>query len=166
VGEELILKATVTPENAGNKNVTWISSDQSVASVTDGIVTALKAGSVTITVKTEDGCKTASCDVTVIVPVASVSLDMSYVELIVGEEIILTAKVNPDNATNKNIVWFSDTPSVASVINGKITALSSGNAQITVRTEDGFMTAICEVIVKKRNDKDSNEHLEENEGKW
>ena len=58
-GDELVLAATVSPANATNKNVTWISSDETVATVKDGKVTALKPGTVKITVKTEDGGKTA-----------------------------------------------------------------------------------------------------------
>ena len=61
------LTATVTPDNATNKNVTWKSSNTSVATVSaDGTVTAMKAGTATITVTTADGGKTATCTVTVV----------------------------------------------------------------------------------------------------
>lgn len=65
VGQILPLSATVSPSNASNKKVIWSSSDDSVASVDDGKVTALKKGSTTVTVKTDDGGKTASCEVLV-----------------------------------------------------------------------------------------------------
>lgn len=65
-GESTVLTATVSPENASDKTVSWTSSDQSVATVTDGKITALKAGSATITVKTNDGGKTANCKVDVL----------------------------------------------------------------------------------------------------
>ena len=152
-GDEITLNATVKPDNATNKNVTWSSSDESVVKVIDGKVTALIPGSAVITVKTEDGSKTATCEVTVkakVYPVESVSLDRTSVELTEGEEITLNATVKPDNATNKNVTWSSNDESVAKVVNGKVTALVPGNAVITVKTEDGSKTATCEVTVKAK----------------
>lgn len=64
-GGEETLTATVAPADATNKNVTWASSDTTVATVAGGKITALKSGSTTITVTTEDGAKTATCAVTV-----------------------------------------------------------------------------------------------------
>ncbi len=149
-GDELTLTATVNPDNATNKNVTWSSSDNTIASVSSGKVTALKAGKATITVKTDDGGKTATCEVTdnaKVYPVTGVTLDKTSVELTEGDELTLTATVNPDNATNKNLTWSSSDDVVASVSNGKITALKAGKATITVKTDDGGKTATCEVIV-------------------
>ena len=100
VGESATLVATVSPNNAENKAVIWISSNISVASVADGKVTALKSGKATITVKTDDGGKTASCEVSVnpkVYPVASVSLDRKSATLVEGEELTLTATINPDD---------------------------------------------------------------------
>lgn len=65
VGKNETLTATVAPSNAANKNVTWSSSNSGVASVSNGLVTAIAAGTATITVTTEDGNKTATCSVTV-----------------------------------------------------------------------------------------------------
>lgn len=64
-GETATLVATVYPENASNKTVTWASSDSTVASVADGVVTAKAEGSATITVTTADGSFTDTCAVTV-----------------------------------------------------------------------------------------------------
>ena len=164
-GDETTLTATVNPDNATNKNVTWKSSDSSVATVSGGKVTALKAGAATITVTTEDGGKTAVCEVKVnakvvepeVVPVTGVSLDKTSVELTEGDETTLTATVNPDNATNKNVTWKSSDSSVATVSGGKVTALKAGTATITVTTEDGGKTATCDVkVIKKNNDNDDN----------
>ena len=159
-GDETTLTATVNPDNATNKNITWNSSDNSVATVVNGKVTALKAGTTTITVTTEDGGKTATCEVTVVtktVSVTSVSLDKTSVELIEGSEITVIATVNPDNATNKNVTWKSSNDSVATVSDGKITALKAGTATITVTTEDGGKTATCDIkVIKKNNDNDDN----------
>jgi uncharacterized protein (TIGR02145 family) len=65
VGGTDTLKATVVPDNATNKAVTWSSSAPDVATVSGGVVTAVAAGTATITVTTEDGSKTATCAVTV-----------------------------------------------------------------------------------------------------
>ena len=152
-GESQKLTATVSPSNAENKEVIWTSSNSSVASVKDGLVTAIKVGEATITVKTDDGGKTAACKVTVkakVYPVESVSLDRTSVELTEGDEITLNATVKPDNATNKNVTWSSSNSSVAKVVNGKVTALKEGYAIIIVSTEDGGKTATCEVVVKAK----------------
>lgn len=151
VGETLKLTATVAPDNADNPAVAWTSSDPGVASVQDGIVTAHKEGMAKITVRTNDGGKTATCDVTVIpktYPVESVSLDKTSYEMAIGDEVTLTATVTPDNATNKSVTWSSSDIAVATVDNGKVTAVSPGEATITVTTEDGGKTAICKVTVK------------------
>ena len=168
-GDELTLTATVNPENATNKNVTWSSSNPSVATVSNGKVTALKAGSATIIVSSEDGGKTATCEIRVntkTVSVTSVTLDRTSAELTVGDELTLTATVNPENATNKNVTWSSSNPSVATISNGKVTALKAGSATIIVSSVDGGKTATCEVMVTENSDESSNERLEENEGNW
>ena len=157
-GGEVTLTATVKPDDATNKNVSWSSSNSSVASVTDGVVTAVKAGTATITVKTDDGNKTATCEVTVVakeIPVTSVSLDQTAVELAEGGEVTLTATVKPDDATNKNVSWTSSNESVATVDNGKITAVKAGSSIITVTTEDGNKSAICEVTVLQDDKSDA-----------
>lgn len=65
-GDTVTLEATVTPDNATNKSVTWSSSNLSVATVDDdGMVTAVSAGTATITAKTVDGNRTATCTITV-----------------------------------------------------------------------------------------------------
>jgi uncharacterized protein YjdB len=154
-GEEIQLVATVSPNNAGNKTVIWSSSNASVASVVNGKVTALKAGKATITVKTDDGGKTATCDVIVNAkgaPVASVMLDKTSVEMTEGDELSLTATVLPNNAANKGVTWNSSDSSVASVSNGKVTALKAGKTAITVRSDDGGKTATCDVIVIARGE--------------
>ena len=152
-GGSHVLTATVSPKDAENKTVIWTSSNVSVATVSNGIVTACKLGNAIITATTDDGGKTATCAVTVNaknIPVESILLDRMSVELTEGEELTLTATVNPDNATDKNVIWSSSNPSVASVANGKITALMSGRATIVVSSVDGGKTANCEVTVNAK----------------
>ena len=153
-GDEVTLTATITPENAANKSVSWNSSDNTVATVSNGKVTAVKAGKATITVTSKDGSKTATCEVIVkarIYPVESVSLDKTSVELTEGDDITLAATVAPANATNKNVTWSSSDESVATVVDGKVAAIKAGTATIIVTTEDGSKTATCEVIVIQKS---------------
>lgn len=80
-------------------------------------------------------------------PVESVSLSHTQLSLTEGATGTLTATVKPDNATNKDVTWSSDNPSVATVNNGVVTAVAPGTATITVTTEDGNKTATCKVTV-------------------
>ena len=146
------LTATVEPSNATNKNVTWESSNTSVATVdASGLVTAVSAGTATITVTTEDGDKTATCEVTVTaatVSVTGVTLNKTSTSLYVGDTETLTATVAPANATNKAVTWTSSNPSVAKVENGVVTALARGTAVITATAADGSgASASCTVTV-------------------
>lgn len=82
------------------------------------------------------------------VPVQSVSLDKSELTLPRLGTYTLKATINPDNASNQNMSWTSSDDKIAKVdANGKVTAVAIGKATITVTTEDGNMTATCEVTV-------------------
>ena len=153
-GETAALTATVSPADATNKELTWTSSDESVATVSGGTVTAVKAGTAVITVTTTDGGFTAACAVTVTekapatVPVTGVSLNKTALSLTVGGSAALTATVIPNNAANRNVTWTSDKPGVAAVsADGTVSAVSAGTAVVTVTTEDGGFTAVCTVTV-------------------
>ena len=80
--------------------------------------------------------------------VTGVSLSPSTLNLDVGTSSTLTATVEPDEASNKNVTWESSDSSVATVdANGEVTAKAAGTATITVTTEDGEKTATCAVAV-------------------
>ena len=152
-GDKVPLVATVLPENADNKNIIWSSSNEEFAIVEDGVVTALKEGESTITAKTEDGGKTATCSVTVnskVISVESVSLDKTTAEITEGEAITLTATIKPESATNKNVIWSSSNAEIATVEDGVVTAIKEGEATITAKTEDGEKTATCSVKVNAK----------------
>lgn len=154
VGAKETLKVVVAPENATNKRVSWSSNKTDVASVDgQGVVTAHKAGEALVTVKSEDGGKTATCNVTVKaekVAVTGVKLDKTEHTLAVGGTVTLVATVTPEGATNKKVSWKSDKTDIATVDeNGKVTAVKAGVAKITVTTEDGKKTATCTITVKE-----------------
>ena len=152
-GNTAQLTATVKPDDATNKNVTWSSDDTSVATVdATGKVTAVSAGTATITVTTVDGGYKDTCQVTVtaaLVPVSGVTLNKDSLALGVGDTETLTATVAPANAANQSVTWASSAPSVATVdAAGKVTAVAPGTATITATTVDGGFTAICTVTVR------------------
>ena len=147
-GNNATLTATVSPEGATNKDVTWTSDNPEVAAVEGGTVTAKAEGTAIITAKAGD--KTATCTVTVAkadVAVESVTLDKTSLDLKTGDNTTLTATVNPESATNKDVTWTSDKPEIAAVEGGTVTAKAEGTATITVTTVDGGKTATCKVTV-------------------
>ncbi len=147
-GESFTLTATVYPSDATNKTIEWESADTGIATVVEGIVTATGVGTTTITAKSANG-KAASCTVSVsakTIEVTDVFLDESTVELEEGESITLTATLAPSNATDKTLKWNSSNESVATVTNGKITALSVGTVTIMVTSHNG-LCATCYVTV-------------------
>lgn len=152
VGESFQITATVKPDNATNKNVTWKSSDSGIAEYNAGYVTGKDVGNATITVVTEDQNKTATCDVVVykkgeLIHVESVALSDESITLSVNEEKTLNVSVLPENASNKNVNWVSDDSAIATVENGVIKAISEGITTISVSSEDGNITASCEIII-------------------
>ena len=144
VSEKLV--ATVLPENATDKTVTWKSSNESVATVSGGVVVAKKAGNATITATA--GEKSANCTVTVSaknIPVTSITLNKSKTTIKVGATEVLTAEVNPFNATNATVTWSSSDEGVATVVDGTVTAIKTGTATITATA--GGKSAKCTVTV-------------------
>ena len=81
------------------------------------------------------------------VAVTGVSLNKTSLTLTEGSSETLSASVSPDNATDKTVTWTTNKSSVATVSNGKVTAVAEGSATITVTTNDGNKTATCTVTV-------------------
>ena len=152
VNETHTLKETVAPDNATDKSVRWSSNKESVATVSaSGLVCAKKEGTATITVETNDGGFTASCEVTVkpaTVKVTGIELENTSLIMQVNDTSFLTACVKPSNATNPKIIWTSCSPDVASVnSSGLVCAKQTGVAKITAKTEDGGFSRTCVVTV-------------------
>ena len=153
VGGSVALTATLTPENATDA-VVWSSNNKEIAEVSNnGTVTAKALGTATITATV--GSYTATCEVTVAVPVTGVTLDKETMNLTAGSTGTLTATITPENATNKNLTWTSDNEEVATVSDGVVTAVAAGTANITVTTADGGKTATCVVTVTRRSSSSS-----------
>ncbi len=176
VGETQALTATVLPDDASNKRVSWISANPAIATVDSmGKVVAVKKGKTTITVKTEDGGYTGTCAVTVTekqsgMPnpttnekVTEIALSQAAVSIYTNENeqnaVTLTASVLPENASNKTLAWTCANPQIASLSvdesTGKatITAVSNGKTKVTVKATDGSAkTAVCDVTVSTKTE--------------
>ncbi len=151
-GTTLQLVASISPSNTTNKTIAWSSSDTSVATVSsNGLVTALKPGTASITATTQDGSNlSATCQLTVQKQLAtSITLNQNSLEIGIGATATLVATVLPENTTDKRVIWTSSSPNTASVSsNGLVTANGNGQCIITATTLDGTnLSASCIVTV-------------------
>ena len=144
VGGNTPLSVTVLPADAGNKNVTWTSSDSDVASVNStGLVTAIAAGTATITATAQDGTKKSGSVTVTVNPrlIESITIAGGNFSLLKNETRTLTALITPDlpaDAGNQNVTWSSSNDSVARVNSvGLVTAVAEGTATITATAQDG-----------------------------
>ena len=156
VGGEFNLTATVQPANATDKSVVWKSDDTAIATVTDGKVKGIAIGETNITVTTVDGGRKATCKVTVTAigegkKVTGVKLSEKTKSIVVGGEFVLTATVQPADATDKNVIWKSDNTAIATVTDGKVKGIAVGETNITVTTVDGGKKAICKVMILSKS---------------
>ncbi len=149
VGETVELTATVMPEDATDKTVSWTSNDEAVATVdAEGKVTAIALGEATVTATC--GEVSTYCTVTVVAtPAESITISQETATLKVGETVELTATVMPEDATDKTVSWTSNDEAVATVdAEGKVTAVALGEAEITATAADGSgISANCLVTV-------------------
>ena len=154
-GQTETLIATISPTEAIKKDVTWHSDNSGVASVdSTGKVTAYKSGTANIVAKTVDGgiISWPPCKVTVPIPVTSVTLNKTSVNLKVGQTETLLANIFPTNAGIKDVTWHSDNSGIVSVdTTGKITAISPGTVYIAAKSVDGGKISWppCKVTVTK-----------------
>ena len=152
VGEEYKLNATIDPANATNKSVTWsVTSGDAVTVSIDGTVTAVKAGSATVQVKTNDGNKTATCTITVSnVAVSEVTLNTYSLSLYKdGDKGHISATVLPANATFKTVTWTVADSSVVTISSDgtacEVTPVGEGST--TVTASSGNQSATCSITV-------------------
>ena len=138
IGDTTQLTATISPLDAVDKTITWKSSNEQVCLVSaTGLVTATGAGSAVVTATTVDGGFEATCLVKVIQHVTGVSMEKNSTLLKVGENEQLKAVVNPDNADDKSIEWYSSNKQIATVdANGNVTAITAGDVWVKAVSKD------------------------------
>ena len=149
-GASQTVTAAITPSDATTKELSWSSSNASVATVNNGVITGKSAGTAVVTCIAKDGSKkSAKCTVTVKQGVTAISLNRTGATVGVGNTIQLTATVSPDNASNKSVTWTSANPSIASVSStGQVKGVGTGSTTITCQSNDGTgVKAHCTVTV-------------------
>jgi len=154
-----VLVATVLPENATDKTVTWTSDDTAVASVDQsGRVTGVAAGSTKVKAVTVDGGFSAECQVYVTtenIPVKKIEADPDELIVRIGKEAKMNIAFTPANATDKSLVFsiperFQKYATIDSET-GVITGISEGKLTATAKTPDGKLSAKCAVTVTYEN---------------
>ena len=162
VGEEVTFTPALTSNQEYNDVLSTTYSVGAGATITDGKFVATEAGTYTVTATVTYNAQgytnitktaTATCSITVTAvavphPVTGVTIAPTSVTIKQGATTTLTATVSPSNADDPSITWSSDNTSVATVVNGVVTAVAAGTANITVTTVDGGFTATCAVKVK------------------
>ncbi len=147
-GNTKSLSVTYNPaDTTDSKTITWSSDNTDVATVNSyGKITAKAPGTATITAKVGD--KTATCKVTVVVPMTGISLNKTSITMGKNDTLQLEVTYKPaDTTDNKTVVWTSDNEAVASVdANGKVTTGTTGKAVITAKV--GSYTAKCTITVE------------------
>lgn len=149
-GKTKQLSAIVLPADADSTEYSWSSSNSDIVSVSStGLITANSSGEAfVIATLNADSAIIDSCKVKVIQPVSSVVLNTKEKALKVGETYKLIVTVNPNDADNKNIIWHSENPEIATIENGMVKALKAGIVKITATSEDNKnATDYCEIIV-------------------
>ncbi len=155
VGDSFTLTATLSPENATNRNVVWkLVNGDAISLSNTGVIQAKKVGEAIVRAEAADGSGIkAECKV-VVKPrlVQAISLNATQKHLVVGDSFTLTATLSPENATNHNVIWKLVSGNAISLSNtGVIQAKKVGEALVRAEAADGSgITAVCKVVVKPR----------------
>ncbi|MCQ2607601.1 MAG: Ig-like domain-containing protein [Bacteroidales bacterium] len=148
VGATQTMTVKVTPEDADDKTITWLSSDPEIAKVSNkGVVTALASGTVTIYAIAASSVSDHYSIQVVDVEVQNISLNISKVTLTTGDNQQVSVSYEPENATNKSLVWTSTDETIATVSeDGVITAVGEGTTTIVVKTLSGISKIITVTV--------------------
>ena len=146
------VRMNVSPENIDDSRIIWVSSDESIAKVTDGIVSAQDKGgkAVVKAVSASDETVYAQCLITVREVVTEIKLSETEFTMTAGDKKTVTATILPESATDKTVIWTSGDSSVATVEGGVITAVSAGVVEITITSVRYGVSAKCRVTVSAK----------------
>ena len=149
-GNTLQITGTIQPVGAINTGILWSSLNQEVATVNStGLVTAVNIGTTYVSaISAGDSTKRTAVLVNVTAPVTQITLDKQSMNLTVSQTAVLTMTITPTTVVNKNVVWSSSNPEIASVNQtGTVTAIGNGTAIISVASLQGSLVATCLVTV-------------------
>lgn len=152
-GETKTLKVQIFPEEASNHKITFSSDNLKVATVdNNGNIKAVGKGEATITVKSDENNVQSKINITVYSKVTGINLDKAEIYLPVEENIILNARIEPEDANDKEIIYESDNENIASIDkDGTITAKQEGEVNIIASSkENPDIKAICKLIVVRK----------------
>lgn len=161
IGQSEQLSVSIDADENANRTLVWHSSNQNIASVDEsGKVKAIHPGQAILTAITASGNYADECTLTVNrseplpepepIPVTDVTLNLISATLECGESLRLIATVSPADADDPSVCWETSNPAIADVDqSGLVSALSAGNATITATTNDGDLSASCEVTVNE-----------------
>lgn len=144
-GETANVLVNVGPVDVSDPTVTWSSSNQNVATVDNGLITAVGGGECDIVATTHNGL-TATCHVSVPVAPEQISFESAEVSAIIGDNVTLNAILAPDDVTEKALTWATSDAEVATVENGVVSCIGLGEAVITATTVNG-LSAECKITV-------------------
>lgn len=159
VGESNTLKCIVVPQNATNQNVSWSTKDTDIITIDEksGEVKAIAVGQATVTVTSEDGMKTATCQINVQkaedgsnqIALKDITLKQEKAEIEVNQSVQIEPVFTPENATNREVHYTVEDEEIASVDkNGLVTAKKEGSTAIYVVSADGRISRIFILTVK------------------
>ena len=150
VGEPYTLKIEVYPGEVTGEEAVWSSSDEEVVMVSEeGELTPLKAGQANILVQI--GEQEAICVVNVyekVIPATGISFELEEVKVDVGKTIEVKVKIEPEDATERNIEWSVQHAGIASVVDGMVTGVASGETTLTARLNDEIYATVPLVVIQ------------------
>ena len=165
VGEKYQFTLNVNPTNADILEITWESSNLDILNIENDTVEALSVGSSVVTVRTKNGL-VATCNVKVkenndtkeneeteVLP-SKIKLNINSRILNIGDTLDLSVTFEPENVTNKDIIWKSSDSEIVSIENGKLHALKGGIAIITAKTVND-KTSSCTIVVNNTSNNNS-----------
>ncbi len=147
VGDTYTLSCSVTPNNAVNKNIEWISSNKEIVTVDNGKITAKSGGTAIVTAKATETGKTATCTINVTAHVESISLEKESYKVVKDGYLKITPIIKPEAATNKEYTITSSNESIIAIDGNKIKGVSVGSANITFTTVDNKKSVTVKVEV-------------------
>lgn len=148
IGESINLTYTITPNNTTNKDVEWSTTDASIATVADGVVTSVTDGECEVIILVKGTNITDKCKIKVApIEANSIKLSSNSETAEIGNKIRLTYKIYPENTTYKDVEWSTSDASIATVADDNVTPVSDGICEISVTVKGTQISDKCIITV-------------------